>query len=161
LENQRSLIGIDLYALDVATHALTRPYQKFLPTALQALNTQVADIQVAEALVSQEITELQTHGFHFRNISEENRPPMLAIFFADFAHAPAKARMPVAIGYVSLSHFLQGGNSFNRFAVVDRDGAILFHSDEKELIRHSNVGNDLIFKDALMKPVNAGASEYV
>ncbi|MBI3543759.1 MAG: HAMP domain-containing protein, partial [Deltaproteobacteria bacterium] len=125
------------------------------------LNVREAEIQMPFDQVPAEVPELREKGYHFRNISREGRPSMLAVSFGDFAHAPAKGNMPIAIGYIALSHFSAGSNSFNRFIVADRNGTILFHSDERMIYGTEDVSKDLIFQDALLSSVNAGAKEYL
>ncbi len=161
LNNQHGLLGVELFALDIASKTATRVHQQFLPNILNAMVTTPEKIAIDPATLTEAIPELTRRGYYFRNVSKEGQPPMLSITFADLTHPPAKGPAPIAVGYVNLQHFAGDSSSLNRFTIADRNGSILFHSNERVLYTDQSVAQDAIFQEALISAVSAGAKEYL
>lgn len=160
LENQHALIGLDLWSYDRATKQLTLAHENFLSTSLKELEISADALRLAADTVSSQITELGERSFRFLNISRDGQPPVLAVVYADLAHAPPTTLATVAVGFVSLSHFLANSPLLNRFIIADKDGTLLFHSDLKTLASGYNMTQDGAFREALAKSEVTGSKEY-
>lgn len=162
LESQTLLLGAELYVIDPSTRQARRVYQQFLPSALEQVGLQPEGFKYNPQTFEQRRKELDGQGYFFVNVSQKDQPPVLAVVYSDPWRAKAQGQIPVAVGYLGLTHFLAGiPNSFNKFLIADRTGAVLFHTDTKLLYENPNMAQDALFKEAWTSVASAGAREYL
>lgn len=162
LDTQNLLVGSELYVIDPTTRAARRVYQQFLPSALEPLGLQPDNLSIDPQIFNQRRKELEGVGYFFSNISRKDQPPVLAVFYSDPWRSKGQGQITVAVGYMSLAHFLAGiPNSFNKFLLTDKTGAVLFHTDTKMLYENPSLTQDALFKEAWTSMASAGSREYV
>lgn len=162
LENQTVLAGAELIRLDSKNLAATKTlYRHFLPDPLEEVKLKEEDIQFDPRSFVRHQKEIETNGFYFENISQKGQAPILAIVFSDDSLLEKEGYYKVAVGFVSLKHFLSGSSqSSNKFIIVDNRGDVLFHSDLKMMYERKPLGEDDTFIEAKQTVAIAGAKEY-
>ncbi|MGE4232477.1 MAG: PP2C family protein-serine/threonine phosphatase [Bacteriovoracia bacterium] len=166
LENQTVLMGIELQAvrpplegdnLWVARSA----YRNFLPDPLKEIGLTEDKVDFDPKIYSSHSKEIEQSGFFFVNTTKNGLAPILSVFFVDPSSLEKEGYYKVAIGYVSLKHFLSGSSqSFNKFIITDTAGNPLFHSELKKMYAKESFAPDATFQEAKNTVAIAGAKEY-
>ena len=159
LDNQQSIVGVQLYSLNTQTRAEALVYEHFLPTLLEKIKLRAEDFAVEPKIFESRRADLEKNGFFFMNITKAGQIPTVAIVYQ--GESRDKIKFPMAIAYVSLDHFINSSsNSFNKFSIANKRGEILFHSDSKVIYARQPIHNDAIFQSAWGSTVNSGVQEY-
>ncbi len=162
IDNQRTLLGIELFSITQDIFTATLGYRYFVPTRLEELGLKPEDVRLEAGAFEKHRNDLQNAGFFFANISKSGTPPMLAIVFADTASAKTRGYLPTAVGYVSLKPFYSGSTrTFGRQIILDGTGTVVFHSDAKEMYANIDRSKDSLFTEGRAATTTSGAKEYV
>ncbi len=82
-----------------------------------------------------------------------------AILLADTKYPSKDGTIPLVVGFLPIRDFAKEFRG-SRITIANRDGYVLFDSDNSVQFSAANVVNDPIFQRALQNPVASGAGEF-
>lgn len=161
IDNQRSLLGVELVSLNTQSGSVTKLFKYFAPKNMEGTDLKEEDFAFKTEAVMKVADQLSTGNIVYKNISKSGQTPLLAIMFGDNSMLSSKGFTSVAIGYLSLKQYYLGSSQMmNRLIIIDSSGGLLLHSDIKEMYANANYAADAIFQEAKSAQTISGAKEY-
>ncbi len=162
VNNQSNLIGMSLRNVNPETMSAVIIFRHFMSTQLESIKITEEELRLEDSFLQKIKDKLLKDGLVFINNSKSGMTPVLAMIYADLETYKTKKYLPVAVGYYSLdSYYKSDIAGFNKLAILDKYGDLLFHSDKKEIYSKINFSSDEIFNEATKSSIANGAKEYI
>jgi serine phosphatase RsbU (regulator of sigma subunit)/HAMP domain-containing protein len=148
VSNQTDLLMTAIYLWISPTEKLT----------LIGQSGQELSYQLTPEMMKKAQPSLLTDSVAYINLSQEGKPPMLGILFADTRMKDNPLGMPIALGVAPLAEFAKLMRNMN-LTVATVAGDILFDNDTRKMFG-TPFGNQNVLSDPLFQKAKASASSH-
>ncbi len=162
VQNQSEAVAVATAMLDTKTGKLTPSVYIANAKALEAAHLELSQNKLFSLLtpdwVETALSDLNSEGLGFINLSRAEGAPMMAVLFADKSHAGPQGT-PLAIGVASLNDLLSELKGLN-LTIATRSGWILFDTNTADMYSRTNLSDDPLLTASKSVQFKTGTQAY-
>ncbi|OFZ42191.1 MAG: hypothetical protein A2070_00585 [Bdellovibrionales bacterium GWC1_52_8] len=127
----------------------------------ESAKTQIQRFQeLSPAVFLALMPELRANAYAFVNLSKPGESTVLGVIVADTQFTKKQLGLPVAVGVLSLTSFVQEMQGLN-VTIATRTGHVLYDADPGIMFGTRDALTDPLFQAAAARKLTTGATEYV
>jgi serine phosphatase RsbU (regulator of sigma subunit) len=162
IQNQSDAVAVATGLLDMKSGKLTPSGYVANQKALESAHIDLDQTKVFSMLTPEwlntALPDLNSDGIGFINLSRTEGAPMMAVLFADQAHAGPQGT-PVVIGIAALNDLLSELKGLN-LTVATRSGWVLFDTNTTNMFSRTNLSDDPLVATAKRVQFKTGTEDY-